>query len=60
VKLIFRIHNFPQKKQVTDIIDDHFLALEKIDNNFYYIPHSTKVNNYDFENINIVSPVSPL
>ena len=55
MKLIFRIHNFPQKKQVTDIIDDHFLALEKIDNNFYYIPHSTKVNNYDFENMRIIT-----
>lgn len=53
--LIFRIHNFPQEKQVTDIIDDHFVVLEKIDTYYYYIPSSTKVNNYDFENIRIIT-----
>lgn len=55
MKLVFRIDDYPQEKRVTDTIDNHFLSLEKINDYYFYIPNSTKVNNYDFENTIIIT-----
>lgn len=55
MKLVFRIYDYPLEKRVTDTIDNHFLSLEKINDYYFYIPNSTKVNNYDFENTIIIT-----
>lgn len=55
MKLVFRIDDYPLETRVTDTIDNHFLSLEKINDYYFYIPNSTKVNNYDFENTIIIT-----